>query len=193
MFAIGLKSTIHTWVLRMKGPVYVSMFKPLGMVIAIFMGVTLLGDVLHLGRYLLNFNLYHLFKNDLGVYIYVYICSKHWVGTLWSTDLHKLLLTFRHLHKYFLYYVTAWSFVTSQYILLFDKQKLSSFAHCLISKFALILCSVVGAGVIALGFYAVIWGQAKEDKNKVEDSNKCHSFESSSHTVPLLQDKTMEI
>lgn len=51
VYAIGLRSVIHTWVLRMKGPVYVSMFKPLGMVIAIFLGVTILGDILHIGRY----------------------------------------------------------------------------------------------------------------------------------------------
>ncbi|XP_076946901.1 WAT1-related protein At5g40240-like [Bidens hawaiensis] len=40
---------VQIWVLRLKGPVYVAMFKPLTIVIAVFMGVTILGDSLHLG------------------------------------------------------------------------------------------------------------------------------------------------
>ncbi|CAL0324678.1 unnamed protein product [Lupinus luteus] len=39
-----------TWVLRIKGPVYVAMFKPLSIVIAVTLGVIFLGDTLHLGR-----------------------------------------------------------------------------------------------------------------------------------------------
>lgn len=35
----------------MKGPVYVAMFKPLAIIIAVTMGVALLGDSLYLGRY----------------------------------------------------------------------------------------------------------------------------------------------
>ncbi|XP_044491441.1 WAT1-related protein At3g28050-like isoform X2 [Mangifera indica] len=48
-FAVSLRSALHTWAIKKKGPVYVSMFKPLGMVIAIVSGVTLLGDTLYLG------------------------------------------------------------------------------------------------------------------------------------------------
>ncbi|GKU96956.1 hypothetical protein SLEP1_g10137 [Rubroshorea leprosula] len=40
---------IHTWCLRKKGPVYVVMFKPLGIAIAVVMTVTFLGEILHLG------------------------------------------------------------------------------------------------------------------------------------------------
>ncbi|GKA37337.1 WAT1-related protein isoform X2 [Tanacetum coccineum] len=39
------------WVLRLRGPVYVAMFKPLTIVIAVIMGVLFLGDSLHLGRF----------------------------------------------------------------------------------------------------------------------------------------------
>lgn len=35
----------------MKGPVYVTMFKPLSMAIAVAMGVMFLGDTLRLGRF----------------------------------------------------------------------------------------------------------------------------------------------
>ncbi|KAJ0095863.1 hypothetical protein Patl1_16201 [Pistacia atlantica] len=48
-FALSLRSVLHTWALKKKGPVYVSMFKPLGMVIAIVSGVAFLGDTIYLG------------------------------------------------------------------------------------------------------------------------------------------------
>lgn len=44
-----LNLTVHTWALRTKGPVYVAMFKPLSIAIAVAMGVMFLGDTLHLG------------------------------------------------------------------------------------------------------------------------------------------------
>lgn len=34
-----------------KGPLYVAMFKPLGIVFAVIMGITFLGDSIYLGRY----------------------------------------------------------------------------------------------------------------------------------------------
>lgn len=49
-------------------------------------------------------------------------------------------------------------------------------------------CSLVGAATIALGFYAVIWGQAQE--NLRVDDNGIGSFKSSSQKVPLLQNMT---
>ncbi|VFQ73551.1 unnamed protein product [Cuscuta campestris] len=49
IFGSFLNNTIHTWALRMKGPVYVAMFKPLFIVIAVAMGVVILGDTLYLG------------------------------------------------------------------------------------------------------------------------------------------------
>ncbi|XP_057982828.1 WAT1-related protein At3g28050-like [Malania oleifera] len=44
-----MNNVVHTWALRLKGPVYVAMFKPLNIVIAAAMGVIFLGDLLHLG------------------------------------------------------------------------------------------------------------------------------------------------
>ncbi|XP_023750536.1 WAT1-related protein At5g40240 [Lactuca sativa] len=44
-----LSGLIQVWALRLKGPVYVAMFKPLSIVIAVAMGVIFLGDSLHLG------------------------------------------------------------------------------------------------------------------------------------------------
>ncbi|XP_035844890.1 WAT1-related protein At4g15540 isoform X5 [Helianthus annuus] len=43
---------VQIWVLRLKGPVYVAMFKPLTIIIAVLMGVLLLGDSLYLGSVL---------------------------------------------------------------------------------------------------------------------------------------------
>uniref|UniRef100_A0A803LJ38 WAT1-related protein n=1 Tax=Chenopodium quinoa TaxID=63459 RepID=A0A803LJ38_CHEQI len=47
--AASLVNIVDTWACRVKGPVFVAMFKPLQMIIAVIMGVSLLGDVLHLG------------------------------------------------------------------------------------------------------------------------------------------------
>ncbi|XP_076928567.1 WAT1-related protein At5g40240-like [Bidens hawaiensis] len=44
-----LNGLIQIWTLRLKGPVYVAMFKPFSIVIAVVMGVIFLGDSLHLG------------------------------------------------------------------------------------------------------------------------------------------------
>ncbi|CAL2250434.1 unnamed protein product [Prunus armeniaca] len=49
LFGSFLSNTVHTWALRLKGPVYVTMFKPLSMAIAVAMGVIFLDDTLHLG------------------------------------------------------------------------------------------------------------------------------------------------
>ncbi|CAH8380286.1 unnamed protein product [Eruca vesicaria subsp. sativa] len=40
---------IHTWGLHLKGPVYISLFKPLSIVIAVILGAIFLGDALYLG------------------------------------------------------------------------------------------------------------------------------------------------
>ncbi|KAL8254636.1 hypothetical protein R6Q59_032857 [Mikania micrantha] len=44
-----LNGLIQIWALRLKGPVYVAMFKPFSIVIAVVMGVIFLGDSLRLG------------------------------------------------------------------------------------------------------------------------------------------------
>ncbi|XP_059656020.1 WAT1-related protein At3g28050-like [Cornus florida] len=99
---VALRSVCHSWALRKKGPVFVTMFKPLGMVIAIVMGVTFLGDTLHIG-------------------------------------------------------------------------------------------SVIGATVIAVGFYSVMWGKAREEKTAEELENGICGRHSSSTKVPLLQNKSMDV
>ncbi|CAJ1931501.1 unnamed protein product [Sphenostylis stenocarpa] len=49
IFVVSLKSVVCTWGCRKKGAVYVAMFNPLGMVIALGMGVVFLGDSLYVG------------------------------------------------------------------------------------------------------------------------------------------------
>ncbi|THG16103.1 hypothetical protein TEA_018929 [Camellia sinensis var. sinensis] len=46
---VTIRSVIHAWACRTKGPVFVTTFRPLGMVFAVFMGVTFLKDTLHVG------------------------------------------------------------------------------------------------------------------------------------------------
>ncbi|KAF6159879.1 hypothetical protein GIB67_032963 [Kingdonia uniflora] len=100
VFACVSGYSINTWGLRKKGPLYVTMFRPLGTVITIVMSVSFLGDTLHVG-------------------------------------------------------------------------------------------SVVGAIVIAFGFYAVMWGKAKEEKMSQE--NEICSLESSSQNIPLLRNKYIDV
>ncbi|CAL1357969.1 unnamed protein product [Linum trigynum] len=51
-FGSCLNNAAEAWVLPIKGPVFANMFLPFGMVIAVAMGVMLLGDTLHLGSLL---------------------------------------------------------------------------------------------------------------------------------------------
>ncbi|XVE75089.1 hypothetical protein DITRI_Ditri12bG0068800 [Diplodiscus trichospermus] len=51
-FAVAFRSVVYKWALRKKGPIYVSMFKPIEMVIALATGITFLGDKLYLGSLL---------------------------------------------------------------------------------------------------------------------------------------------
>ncbi|CAI0455649.1 unnamed protein product [Linum tenue] len=48
-FGSCLNSCVHTWALRIKGPVFVAMFKPFSIAIAVPMGLMFLGDRLYLG------------------------------------------------------------------------------------------------------------------------------------------------
>ncbi|CAL5418983.1 unnamed protein product [Camellia sinensis] len=97
---VTIRSVIHAWACRTKGPVFVTTFRPLGMVFAVFMGVTFLKDTLHVG-------------------------------------------------------------------------------------------SVIGAIIIALGLYSVMWGKAKE-VDIIENSFICR-INSSSEEVPLLQNKSIDV
>ncbi|XP_041011289.1 WAT1-related protein At3g28050-like, partial [Juglans microcarpa x Juglans regia] len=49
LFAITIRASVVLWACREKGPVYVAMFKPLGIFIAVVTGITILGDTLYLG------------------------------------------------------------------------------------------------------------------------------------------------
>ncbi|KAJ7974527.1 WAT1-related protein [Quillaja saponaria] len=49
IFGSFLNNAVHSWALRIKGPVYVAMFKPISIAIAVAMGAMFLGDYLHLG------------------------------------------------------------------------------------------------------------------------------------------------
>ncbi|KAJ6689442.1 hypothetical protein OIU85_005808 [Salix viminalis] len=58
----------------------------------------------------------------------------------------------------------------------------------------LYLGSLVGATVIVIGFYSVMWGKAKEEKAGVDDGvRSVRSFESDSQKAPLLQSRAEEI
>ncbi|KAM0014768.1 hypothetical protein Hdeb2414_s0033g00718121 [Helianthus debilis subsp. tardiflorus] len=48
-FGAGFQVTIGAWCVKMKGPLFVAMFHPLGIVIAAILGVIFLGDSLYLG------------------------------------------------------------------------------------------------------------------------------------------------
>ncbi|KAK3041759.1 hypothetical protein RJ639_000275 [Escallonia herrerae] len=50
VFGSAFQVTIAAWCVRRKGPLFVAMFHPLGIVIATFMGVIFLGDGFYLGR-----------------------------------------------------------------------------------------------------------------------------------------------
>ncbi|XP_019053105.1 PREDICTED: WAT1-related protein At5g40240-like [Nelumbo nucifera] len=93
VFGSVITPWVSTWCIEKKGPVFVAMFRPLGIAIAALMGVIFLGDTLHLG-------------------------------------------------------------------------------------------SVVGAIIIAAGFYGVIWGQSKEEKNREDD--KVDGFGASVDKIPFL-------
>nr|XP_043607601.1 WAT1-related protein At3g28050-like [Erigeron canadensis] len=93
VFGMCLNSGVHAWTLHLKGPLFVAMFKPTSIVVAIVMGVIFLGDDLYFG-------------------------------------------------------------------------------------------SVVGAMILSIGFYMVMWGKAKEDTMKDDVVN---SYVSSTSRSPLLQ------
>ncbi|CAL2250449.1 unnamed protein product [Prunus armeniaca] len=104
VFRIG----VHTWCLHQKGPIFVAMFRPLGVAIAAVMVVIFLGEALHLGSL-------------IDIYVYG---------------------------------------------------------------------SVIGSVIVAIGFYAMMWGQIKEKSIVME--NEVHSLASSTQQTPLLQCRTSE-
>lgn len=53
--------------------------------------------------------------------------------------------------------------------------------------------SLIGATVIVMGFYAVVWGKSKEEEKAIEGSGVGESLASSSDKIPLLQDKASSV
>ncbi|AES96246.2 putative EamA domain-containing protein [Medicago truncatula] len=49
IFVVSLRSVVNKWAFRKKGPIYVAMFNPLRVVIALGMGILFLGNNLYLG------------------------------------------------------------------------------------------------------------------------------------------------
>ncbi|XP_061337657.1 WAT1-related protein At4g15540-like [Gastrolobium bilobum] len=49
LFCTGLSCLVHTWGIHLKGPVYISMFKPLSIAIAATLSAIFLGDALYFG------------------------------------------------------------------------------------------------------------------------------------------------
>ncbi|KAF5755101.1 putative EamA domain-containing protein [Helianthus annuus] len=49
IYSTAFHSNVQTWCLKKKGPLFVAMFSPLSIVIGVILGVTFLGDSLHLG------------------------------------------------------------------------------------------------------------------------------------------------
>ncbi len=50
VFGSVVTFSVATWCIHKKGPLFVTMFNPLGIAIAAFMSVIFLGDTLHVGR-----------------------------------------------------------------------------------------------------------------------------------------------
>ncbi|KAK4603766.1 hypothetical protein RGQ29_012322 [Quercus rubra] len=84
IFGSFINNTVHAWALRVKGPLFVAMFKPLSIAIAVAMGVMFLSDTLHLGSLvgatIISFGFYTVMwgkaKEEIGV--------DHEVGSLES-------------------------------------------------------------------------------------------------------------
>ncbi|KAK8687961.1 hypothetical protein V6N13_086750 [Hibiscus sabdariffa] len=52
IFSSCLKNTIHSWALRLKGPVYVAMFQPFSIAVAFALGIIFLADTPYLGSFI---------------------------------------------------------------------------------------------------------------------------------------------
>ncbi|KAH1212532.1 WAT1-related protein [Glycine max] len=52
IFGVSLRIIVHIWVMSKKGPLYVAMFKPIGIIFAVIMGIGFLGGSIYLGSVL---------------------------------------------------------------------------------------------------------------------------------------------
>ncbi|KAK4603758.1 hypothetical protein RGQ29_012314 [Quercus rubra] len=83
-------SVVLAWVLHLKGPVYVSIFKPLSIVIAAAMGVIFLGDALYLG------SLIGAIIISIGFYAVIWAKHKEELSLgSWSDDKTPLLNSYK--------------------------------------------------------------------------------------------------
>jgi hypothetical protein len=53
------------------------------------------------------------------------------------------------------------------------------------------VCSVIGAIIIGIGYYGVIWGQIREDEAPEDDS--AEPVDSLEKKIPLLQEEIMQV
>ena len=75
--AFGIAFSIMTWCIRRKGPLFVSVFSPLLLIIVEIMSSILLDEKLHLGRFELEYN-YRISKL-LCVKVSKLLCVKVWL------------------------------------------------------------------------------------------------------------------
>ncbi|KAL5582505.1 hypothetical protein UlMin_014947 [Ulmus minor] len=130
-FGPSFMQSIHAFCLQLKGPLYISIFKPFSIVIASATSLIFLGEALHLGRY---------------IYVIIGTSNMKYFALL-------LILPF-----FFFFFF---------------------------------LKSVVGAVILLLGFYAVLWGKAKEEKDKECGSDNLLGALPNGNT-PLLQSYHVE-
>ncbi|KAG5019874.1 hypothetical protein JHK87_015729 [Glycine soja] len=52
IFGVSFQIIVHIWVMSKKGPLYVAMFKPIGLIFAVIMGIGFLGGSIYLGSVL---------------------------------------------------------------------------------------------------------------------------------------------
>ncbi|KAL5194501.1 WAT1-related protein [Glycine soja] len=52
IFGVSLQIIVHIWVMSKKGPLYVAMFKPIGIIFAVIMGIGFLSGSIYLGSVL---------------------------------------------------------------------------------------------------------------------------------------------
>nr|VDD12462.1 unnamed protein product [Brassica rapa] len=72
VFASLFNEITHTWGLHLKGPVYVSVFRPLSIAIAVVMGAIFLSDALHLGGIILSLSVIGSVVLCLGFYTVIW-------------------------------------------------------------------------------------------------------------------------
>ncbi|PRQ53832.1 hypothetical protein RchiOBHm_Chr2g0170831 [Rosa chinensis] len=84
IFGSVLRIGIHIWCLHQKGPIFVAMFRPLGIAIAAVMVVIFLGDSLHLGSVIGSIII------AIGFYAVMWAQIKEKSTTLMESDVQSL-------------------------------------------------------------------------------------------------------